>query len=280
MNDITVIKASGEKVIFDRSKLVQSLERAGAGEDTINKVLGSLSELIYDGITTRKIYRQAYKILNKLSNRNAGRYRLKEAIMELGPSGYPFEHFIGELLRNQGYKTQVGVVVDGQCVSHEIDVIAENEHNHFMVECKFHSSPGKKSNVIVPMYINSRFRDIIATMENLPGFKTKLHQSWVVTNTRFTTDAIDYGKCSGMNLISWDYPADANLRNRIDRSGLHPVTSLSTLKKTEKQKILALDIVTCRNLIEHRNLLIDLGFSLRKMEKVILEANRIIHNQD
>ncbi|RLD22354.1 MAG: ATPase [Bacteroidetes bacterium] len=280
MNDIAVIKASGEKVIFDQTKLIQSLERAGAGEDIINEVLSSLDGQLYDGIPTKKIYRQAYKILNKLSHRNAGRYRLKEAMLELGPSGYPFEHFIGELLRNQGYTTQVGVVVKGKCVSHEIDVIAENEHNHFMVECKYHSAPGKKSNVIVPLYIHSRFRDIIATMQNLPGYKTKLHQSWVVTNTRFTTDAIDYGKCSGMNLISWDYPADTNLRNRIDRSGLHPVTSLSSLKKAEKQKILSLDIVTCRNLLEHKSQLLDLGFSARRIEKISLEANRIIHNED
>lgn len=280
MSDITVIKASGEKVIFDQVKLIQSLERAGAGEEVIAEVLESLAEHLHDGIPTKKIYRQAYKILNKLSHRNAGRYRLKEAMLELGPSGYPFEHFVGELLKNQGYSVEVGVIVKGQCVSHEIDVIAENEHNHFMVECKYHSDPGKKSNVIVPLYIHSRFRDIIATMQNLPGYNTKLHQSWVVTNTRFTTDAIDYGKCSGMNLISWDYPADTNLRNRIDRSGLHPVTSLSSLKKAEKQKILSMDIVTCRNLLDQKDKLLEAGFPERKMEKVLLEANRIIHNQD
>ena len=280
MNDITVVKASGEKVLFNQTKLTQSLERAGAGEDIIAEVLGSLENQLYDGIPTKKIYRQAYKILNKLSHRNAGRYRLKEAMLELGPSGYPFEHFIGELLKNQGFAVEIGVIVKGKCVSHEIDVIAENEHNHFMVECKFHSSPGKKSNVIVPLYIHSRFRDIIATMQNLPGYNTKLHQSWVVTNTRFTTDAIDYGKCSGMNLISWDYPADTNLRNRIDRSGLHPVTSLSSLKKAEKQKILALDIVTCRNLLDEKNQLLELGFSARRIERITTEANRIIHNQD
>ena len=280
MNDITVVKASGEKVTFDEAKLVQSLERAGAGEAIINEVIDGIEAQLYDGIPTKKIYRQAYKILNKLSNRNAGRYKLKEAIFELGPSGYPFENFVGELLKNQGFKTQVGVVVKGKCVSHEIDVIAENDQNHFMVECKFHSDPGKKSNVIVPLYIHSRFRDIVATMKHLPGYNTKLHQSWVVTNTRFTTDAIDYGKCSGMNLVSWDYPADANLRNRVDRSGLHPVTSLSSLKKAEKQKILALDIVTCRNLLDQKDKLAEFGLSLRRLAKITDEANRIIHNQD
>ncbi len=276
MSGIKVIKASGESELFDETKLIRSLDRAGAGQDIIAQVLKNIDNSLYDGISTRKIYRQAYKFLNKLSQLNAGRYKLKEAIFELGPSGYPFEHFVGELLKNQGYAVQVGVTVKGKCVTHEVDVIAENEHNHFMVECKFHSKPGRKSNVIVPLYIHSRFRDIIANMQHLPGHKTKLHQSWLVTNTRFTTDAIDYGKCSGMNLISWDYPPEGNLRNRIDRSGLHPVTSLCSLKKAEKQSILSHDIVTCRNLLDNKELLSELGFSSRKSDRIISEAEQLI----
>jgi hypothetical protein len=279
MNDLTIIKASGERVKFDESKLIASLDRSGAGADMISKVLEGLQEHLSDGMTSRKIYRQAHRLLNKISTHNAGRYKLKEAIFELGPSGYPFEHFFGELLRNQGYQTQVGVIIEGKCVSHEIDVVAENEHNHFMVECKFHSSPGKKSNVIVPMYIHSRFKDIIATMENLPGYATKLHQSWVVTNTRFTQDAIDYGKCMGMNLVSWDYPHETNLRNRIDRSGLHPITTISTLKKSEKQHLLGLGIVTCRNLLERKDQLVEMGIGNAKIKRVMLDAERIIHKQ-
>jgi len=278
MSDIYVVKASGDRVLFNQDKLIQSLDRAGASQEIITEVLKTIDYNLYDGINTKIIYRQAYKILNKLSSRHAGRYKLKEAIFELGPSGYPFEHFVGELLKNQGYKVGVGITVKGKCVSHEVDVIAENEHNHFMVECKFHSTPGKKSNVIVPLYINSRFRDIIATMENLPGHHTKLHQSWVVTNTRFTKDAIDYGKCSGMNLISWDYPQDGNLRNRIDRSGLHPVTSLSGLKKAEKQKLLSLGIVTCRNLLDNKTQLQELGLSIRRIQRILTEINNILYD--
>ncbi len=111
MDDIYVVKASGDRVIFDQDKLIRSLDKAGAGQDIITDVLSGLENQLYDGITTQKIYRQAYKILNKLSKRRAGRYKLKEAIFELGPSGYPFEIFVGELLKNQGYRVEVGIIV-------------------------------------------------------------------------------------------------------------------------------------------------------------------------
>ena len=277
MNDFKVKKANGDLVPFDESKLIASLSRAGASQDVIDQVTDGMLEHYQDGMTSRSIYRHAYKLLKKIASSNAGRYRLKEAIFELGPSGYPFEYFIGELLKAQGYHIQVGVTVNGKCVTHEIDVIAENSDNHFMVECKFHSSPGKKSDVKVPLYINSRFRDIIANMEHLPGFHTKLHQSWVVTNTRFTQDAIDYGHCSGMKLISWDYPQDDNLRNRIDRSGLHPVTVVTSLKKAQKQHLLGHGIVTCRSLLENQNHLKEIGIAPSKLHRIITEAERVIN---
>ena len=280
MSDIYVVKASGDRAIFNQDKLIRSLDKAGAGQDIITEVLSGLENQLYDGITTQKIYRQAYKILNKLSKHRAGRYKLKEAIFELGPSGYPFEIFVGELLKKQGYKVEVGIIVQGKCVKHEVDVVAENEHNHFIVECKFHSAPNKKSNVVVPLYIHSRFRDIVANMHHLPGYQTKLHQSWLVTNTRFTSDAIDYGKCSGMNMISWDYPSDSNLSQRVSRTGIHPVTSLSCLKRAEKQKLLALGSVTCNLLLHNKHQLLDLGFSNRRVNNVVKQAENLIYNSE
>ncbi|MGS0527278.1 hypothetical protein ACU8V7_21050 [Zobellia nedashkovskayae] len=47
----------------------------------------------------------------------------------MGPTGFPFERFIGALLTYSGYETKVGIVMDGICVTHEIDVVAEKKWN-------------------------------------------------------------------------------------------------------------------------------------------------------
>jgi hypothetical protein len=276
MNDFKVKKASGDLVPFDESKLIDSLTRAGASQEIVSEVIEGMEGHYHDGISSRKIYREAYKLLNKIASHHAGRYRLKEAIFELGPSGYPFEYFFGELLRAQGFDVQVGVMFKGKCVNHEIDIIAGNSDSTYIVECKFHSSPGKKSDVKVPLYIQSRFRDVLANMQDFPDYKDKKHISVVVTNTRFTQDAIDYGNCSGMKLISWDYPQDDNLRNRIDRSGLHPITVIHSLKKTEKQHLLNEGIVTCRNLLDNQSFLLDMGVSKSKFNRIISDIEKII----
>jgi AF1548-like protein/ATP cone domain-containing protein/restriction endonuclease len=272
---IYVIKGDGERVLFEESKLQQSLIRSGASKHDINRIIRYIHNELYDGIKTGEIYKKAYAYLKKISLPAAGRYKLKKAIFELGPSGYPFERFIGALMENEGFSVEVGVIVQGHCVQHEVDVVAENGNEHFMVECKFHNDAGRKSDVKVPLYIHSRFKDIERKWKQLPGHQTKFHQGWIVTNTRFSEDALAFGKCMGMKLISWDYPVNDSLRDRIDRSGLYPVTVLKQLTRKEKKYILDKDIVLCKTLVQNSEILDQMGMSPSKARKVIGEANAL-----
>ena len=135
-NKISITKASGETELFSADKLKYSLERAGASQGKTAKIIQEISSKLYEGMPTKKIYRIAFNLLKEGSRPMAAKYDLKRAIMELGPSGYPFEKYIGEILRNQGYKIKVGEIVQGKCVKHEIDVIAILDNHHFMIECK------------------------------------------------------------------------------------------------------------------------------------------------
>jgi len=159
---VSVKKASGEVVPFSYEKLQRSLKRSGASESETARIVEEINKNLFEGISTKSIYKMAFKLLKEQSNHLAAKYHLKGAIMELGPSGFPFEKYIGEILRYQGYKTRVGEIVQGKCVSHEIDVIAELDGQHFMIECKYHNQPGTFSDVKIPLYIQARFKDVEA----------------------------------------------------------------------------------------------------------------------
>lgn len=267
-----VTKASGEKEPFDEDKLRHSLRKAGADQQITERITQSIRGILFEGITTEIIYKEAFKQLRQYSNSLAGRYKLKEALLELGPSGYPFEKFIGELLKRLGYQTATGVIVKGNCISHEIDVIAEKYDEHFMIECKFHNRKGHKCNVKVPLYIQSRFKDVEIKWRNQPGHQDKLHRAWVVTNTRFTTDALQYGKCVGLKLLSWDFPANNGLKDLISHVNLHPVTSLSTLSNQKKKLLLEQNVVFCKQIYEDKQVLKSIGLDKLTMNKVFKEA--------
>lgn len=275
MSSINVTKASGELEPFDESKLRQSLHSAGAGKQLVDRIVEAVQKILVEGISTRKLYKEAFRLLKQYSNRTAGRYKLKEALLELGPTGYPFERFISELLRRLGYVTETGVIIEGNCVSHEIDVLAHSKEEHYLVECKFHNRQDHTCNVKVPLYIQSRFKDVEQKWRSLPGHQHKQHFGWVVTNTRFTRDAIQYANCIGLKMLSWDYPKNKGLKDLISRVNLHPVTCLSSLNDKQKQELLNADVVFCQQLSEDPHHLDLLSLDDSSIKKIIEEAEAI-----
>lgn len=278
--NIIVKKYSGEEVLFSREKLDRSLERSGASEEIREQVYNELKEKMYDGITTEQIYRMAFKLLRKKKRSTAARYSLRKGIMELGPSGYPFEQMVGAVIQSMGYEAKVSQVVNGHCVSHELDVVARNGDELFMVECKFYNSQGKNCNVQVPLYIHSRFNDVKKTWEQDPANQGLKLSGWVVTNTRFTGDAIDYGKCAGLNMISWDYPRGKSLKELVEASGLFPITVLTSLTRKQKEILLKHDVVLCRQLLQKPEAFGRLGLSQNLQQKVLDEAKDLCGGQD
>lgn len=274
-NDLLITKASGEMAKFSAQRLRNSMKHAGATDEQINHIINDISGKLYNGISTKKIYKIAFNMLRDSSRHLAARYHLKRAIMELGPSGYPFEKFVGEILHHQGYKVTVGEIVEGKCVKHEIDIIAAMDHHHFMIECKYHNQPGTICDVKIPLYIQSRFKDVEAQWLKLPGHETKLHQGWVVTNTRFSSDAIQYGSCAGLKLLGWDYPIKGSLKDLIDTLGLYPITCLTSLTKREKQRLLNNKIVLCKEIIENEKSLFEIGLRPAKVKSIIDECNQL-----
>ncbi|EKF55512.1 nuclease [Galbibacter marinus] len=276
MNKSVLIKKySGEYEAFDVNKLINSLRRSRADEDIIQDIARKVQEQIEEGMTTKKIYQLAFKMLKRKSRVSASKYKLKKALMELGPTGFPFEKLVGKLLAHEGFDTEVDVIVQGNCVQHEIDVIAQKDNNHYMIECKYHSDQGRVCNVKIPLYINSRFLDVEKNWERQKGHDTKLHKGGVYTNTRFTSDAVQYGTCVGLLLTSWDYPRGNGLKDRIDKSGLHPLTALTTLTKAEKTKLLDEGIVLCKELHESPKLLEKIGIDNKRHKKILEDSEKL-----
>ncbi|MBZ9778433.1 restriction endonuclease [Psychroflexus sp. CAK8W] len=271
-----IVKSSGEKADFSLSKLRNSLFRSGADKSTVDHILNIVRDELYQGISTKEIYNRAFALLKKSEPIYASKYKLKKAIYELGPTGFPFEKFIGELMKYSGYEVKVGQILKGKCVSHEVDVIASKDEHNILAECKFHNDKASVCNVKIPLYIHSRYRDIVAGgKDDEDGPK----EAWVVTNTRFTLDAITYGNCVGLYLLSWDYPKENALKDRIDRLGLYPITVSTLLSSREKQFLLSRDIVLCRQLLNDSFYLDHLGISEVRKTKILNEISSLCKNK-
>jgi hypothetical protein len=274
---IYITKADGSREIFDSSKLEYSLKHAGASSESVELILRDISDLMVDGMTTHEIYTRAFEMLGVRERPIAVRYSLKRAIMELGPSGFPFEKFVAEVLREKGFETLTDQKVRGKLVEHEIDVVAWNEEKLIMVEAKFHNQLGVKTDLKVILYVKERFDDLSAVTFDYGRPGRKIDEGWLVTNTKFTSTAIEYGSQQGKELvlIGWNYPTQGNLHDLILEEKLHPLTCLGSLNGREKKELLDKGIVLCKTLLDNPQLLEAVGLTPAEKEKVLEEIKSL-----
>lgn len=272
---IFVKKFNGEEEEFEVDKLKNSLRRSNATEEEIDKVIKAIHPILHDGISSKVIYKKAHSQLKKYNRASASKYSLKRAIFDLGPTGYPFERLISALLQHRGYQTKVGVILQGNCVNHEVDVLVEKNGRSYAVECKFRTDPKAVINVKTPLYINSRFLDIKSKWDSDPSTVSNLSQAWLVTNTRFSSDSIDYSRCAGLRLLSWDYPENNGIKQNVDHYSLYPITTLLMLTKQEKSKLIENNIVLTKELYENPDIMDQLGFPILKKTKVLSEIKTL-----
>ena len=266
-----VTKADGEQEPFDPAKLEHSLAYAGASSTMRARVLSEVLKNLRPGIRTEDIYRNAFDVLKRdEATPVAARYSIKRAVFELGPSGFPFEQFLAEVMRSHGWSARAEITLMGRCAPHEVDVLAEKQGKRVGIEAKFHNDPGGKTDIKDALYVKARYDDL----KQAPLASSRVDEGWLVTNTSFTRNAIRYARCSNLTLVGWDYPRTRGLLTMIEEGKVHPITCLTTLSQGEKRRLLDQKIVLCKS-ITTPHLLQEYGVKPERLSGVVDEAQRL-----
>jgi hypothetical protein len=269
-----IVKADGTIEPWDGTKLEESLIRAGASERSAAHIRESIESTLAPSESSREIYRRAFSMLRKDTRSAAARYSLRRALFEFGPTGHPFETFVSEMFKTEGWTVEPRQIIPGKCVPHEVDVYATKGGMHLAAELKFHNDPGYKTDVKVALYVKARMDDIWQCDDKAPGM-CPVDQGYLITNTKFTSQAVDFARCSGLNLIGWSYPHDNSLYDRIIKSRLYPVTALTLLKKSEKRLLLDRGIVTTELVRQNRKLLREFAIPPERIGAIIAEIETL-----
>lgn len=272
---VHITKADGTTEYFKVEKLRRSLRRAGAAPQEVNEIVALINSELYDGMPTQEIYRRAFALLREREAPAAARYSLRRALFGLGPTGFPFETFLARLFEKEGYHTKTGIIINGKCAPHEIDLAAYKSDHSFVAEAKFHARPGLKSDLQVAMYSYARLLDLSSARiceDDICGIK----EFWLITNTKFTSTAEQYGRCVGITMLSWDYPRNNNLHDRIQRAKIYPITVLQNLTTAQAATLIERGIIHCQELLDKQSVLRHLHLPLRKQQALLQEAENLI----
>lgn len=243
-----ITKSDGSKEPFDARKLRDSLVSARASLEVADEIVASITQTIRPNDTTARIYQSAHKMLASRERPVASRYGMRRSLLELGPTGFPFEKFVGELYRAEGYDVAVGEMMYGSCVSHEVDVVAWNDLDLITLEAKFHNDLSFKTDTKVVLYVKARVEDLQTHEHKIAGKSRAVTRGAIATNTKFTDTAETYAACVGIELLSWETPRGDNLYDRMGRHGVFPVSCLTSLSPREKRLVAEAGIVDTKTL--------------------------------
>ena len=265
-----IIKANGRKVLFNEKKILSTCRRAGANKKTAQRILKKVRSQIYHEIKTRNIYKLVLRAISEEKDGQAlhQRYQLKEAIMKLGPNGFAFENYVGNILEHYGLHIKgIRSRIKGRCSNHEIDLIAISNKKKFMIECKHHSTRGGFIGLKVALYTHARFLD------TSPKFDGEV----IVCNAKVSQTAKKYAKCIGQQVFSWRYPPKKSLEKIIEDYKLYPITILN-LNSHELEKFSENNIMVAKDLlkINQKSLAMLTGLSEKRIHNLSKLTQQII----
>lgn len=250
--------------------------RSGASENTANEIVRELGKKLYDGMPTREVYQLVKDLLEKEAPAASRRYDLKKAIMRLGPAGFDFEKYIAELLSAYDYQTELPPILEGACITHEIDILAKKDGRTAAIEAKLRQELDFFITIKDTAYNWARFLDLVDASK--VGKTPHLDECWLITNSRFSHDSIKYGHCKNMVMLSWDHPRERPLPRWIDEIGLYPVTILKSIDSNKLKIFSNANIMLLRDLVKipPENLEKSLGFSADIVKKLVEEAEMVL----
>lgn len=266
-----VVNAAGEREEFVPEKVLRTCLRAGAGREAAQRIVDEVSAKVRDGMTTRQILKMTLKLLEKVEEPHVvARYDLKGAIMRLGPAGFPFETFFGEVMREHGYAVKLRQLVEGRCIVHEVDIVAEKGGERSVVECKYRNAMGEYIGIKDALYTYARFLD-------LKEGRGRFNAGWLVTNTKFSGDVLQYAQCVGLRLTGWKHPPGASLEELVEKKLLYPITVLRTLDAFSQERLARANLMLCRDVatLGLQELHERTGIPKRRLGPIIAEAEMV-----
>ncbi len=255
---------------YSAQHIKRSCKRAGFDENTADEIETRVFERAWDSITTRKLHSIVYSEMKKRDEILALRFRLREAIAELNPNYAEFEKYITKVLRQDGFDAEWSPRPKprGECIEHEIDVVAEQHGVTYMVECKHHYHHHRYTGLDIPMRQFARVEDLRRGHEHGLKNSVSADEAWVIVNTKLSDHAKRYAECKNIRMTAWKYSNENySLDDLVERNRAYPVTILRPPKhvRTELSKE---DVLTVQGLM---------NLGEEKMEKIHVK-NSVLKN--
>jgi HJR/Mrr/RecB family endonuclease len=245
---LTVTKANGFKQPFNKDKVIRTAMRMGASRKTAYEIAEKIEQKLYDGMPSAKILQLIFLYMRKDKPNISHLYDLRKGL-SLMDSKPEFEKFIQTLLANNGFEVTQNQILTGKCGQHEVDAIAVRNGVKYLVEIKHHYSYHALTGLDESRIARAILEDVNEGYE-LGTTKHKIDNALLVTNTKYSDQAIKYAGCRNILLIGWNSPPNLSVQSMIEEKNLYPLSCLRSLRRSDRARLVDSGIVLIRQISE------------------------------
>ena len=240
-----VTKADGTKQLFDKEKVVQTCIRLGANREVALELAQQVESKLYEGITTRRILQIIFALMGKRKPAVRHLFDLRRGLSLMEPKP-EFEVFVRVLLSQIGFEVKPNTILRGLCGAHEADAVVSKDGLTYFVEAKHHAT----YHALTGLDESRRARAIMEDVTE--GYtqgvtKLKIDRAMIITNTRYSEHAIEYGGCRRILQIGWVSTEGFSLRDIVEKYKLYPLSCLRGISLETRLSLVDVGIV----LIKH-----------------------------
>ena len=245
---IFVTKADGSKQLFDREKVVQTCLRMGADLEVAQMVAREVERRLHEGIATKEILQIIFASMSKPKPAVKHIFDLKQGIslMESKPE---YEVFVRVLLSHSGFQVQPNAILRGLCGEHEVDALATKEGLTYLVEAKHHLNYHALTGLDESRIARAIIEDVTEGYRS-GVTKIRIDGAMIITNTRYSEHAINYGRCRNILQVGWTSPEGFGMKDVVEKYKLYPLSCLKGVSTETRLRLVEAGIVLIRQLAE------------------------------
>ena len=269
---VSITKANGDRQLYDPEKIIQTCLRMGATTEEAIRIEQQVAMMLYDGISTQKILKLIFILMRKSKPAVKHVLDLRRGI-SLMVSKPEFEMFVRVLLTHSGFQVNSNAVLRGLCGEHEVDAIAAKDGLTYLVEVKHHMNYHALTGLDESRIARAILEDVTeGHQKGVTGIK--IDRAMLVTNTRYSDHAIEYGQCRGILQVGWASPPNFGLRDSVQKYKLYPISCLRGVSLDTRLRLANAGIVLIKQLLQQDSTYLErkLGLSHERVVSIMESA--------
>jgi Holliday junction resolvase-like predicted endonuclease len=220
----------------------------GASVQAASMVAEKVEKRVYDGIPSRQILRLIFTFMRRHKPNIKHVLDLRTGLSLMNPKP-EFEMFVRKVLAESGFEVEPNRILRGKCGEHEVDAIAKKNGVTFFVEAKHHFSYHALTGLDESRIAQAVLEDVNDGFL-LGTVNVKIDRAMIVTNTRYSEHAVEYGTCKNILQIGWSSPQAFGLKDVILKNKLYPISCLRGVPEETRMRLVNAGMVLVKQLLK------------------------------